>query len=44
MAYLDKALAIDPKDKDALYHKGVILDKLGDLVLALLNITTTTPA
>ncbi|MFY9798164.1 MAG: hypothetical protein WAJ93_20935, partial [Candidatus Nitrosopolaris sp.] len=29
LMYLDKALAIDPKDKDALYHKGVVLDKLG---------------
>ena len=30
LTYLDKALAIDPKDKDALYHKGAVLDKLGN--------------
>jgi Flp pilus assembly protein TadD len=30
LTYLDKALAIDPKDKDALYDKGVVLDKLGN--------------
>jgi tetratricopeptide (TPR) repeat protein len=28
LTYLDKALTIDPKDKDALNHKGVVLDKL----------------
>jgi tetratricopeptide (TPR) repeat protein len=30
LTYLDKALTIDPKDKHALYHKGVVLDKLGN--------------
>jgi Flp pilus assembly protein TadD len=30
LTYLDKALDINPKDKDALYHKGVVLDKLGN--------------
>jgi len=30
LTYLDKALDIDPKDKDELYHKGVVLDELGN--------------
>jgi Flp pilus assembly protein TadD len=33
---LDKALAIDPKDEDALYNKGVVLDNLGSLAEAIL--------
>jgi tetratricopeptide (TPR) repeat protein len=30
LTYLDKVLAIDPKGKDALYQKGVVLLKLGN--------------
>jgi Flp pilus assembly protein TadD len=33
---LDKALAIDPQNEDALCNKGVVLDKLGNHTEAVL--------
>ena len=35
MRYFDKALAIDPKHEDALTHKGIALDYLGNYTEAM---------